>query len=125
MANVLQNYLNLKKDLDFASTDANSHGKTIIQVGSATCEIAAGSNLVRDEFIKLINATGRDDILIKQTGCTGRCAQEPIVGVFIPDKMAVKYQQVTVDKVPVIFQEHVLGKNPVTQIGRASCRERV
>ena len=55
----------------------------IIHVGSATCENAAGADAVRREFAKLVQASGRSDILIKQTGCTGRCAREPIVGVFV------------------------------------------
>jgi NADH:ubiquinone oxidoreductase subunit F (NADH-binding)/(2Fe-2S) ferredoxin len=116
MGNVLQNYENLKKELGPSSTDANALGMTVIQVGSATCEKAAGADFVRDEFIKLINASGRNDIIIKQTGCTGRCSQEPIVGVFAPEQMAIKYQQVTVDKVPQIFQEHVLNNKPVTNL---------
>lgn len=115
MGNVLQNYENLKKALDFASTDANRTGKIIIQVGSATCENAAGAASVRDEFLKLIKATMRDDIIIKQTGCTGRCSQEPIVGVFVPNKLPVKYSQVKVEEVTEIFQEHVLGDKPIAK----------
>lgn len=113
MGNALQNYENLKKDLDFASTDAAGQGKTIVQIGSATCEIAAGSNGVREEFAKLIKASGRGDIELKQTGCTGRCAEEPIVGVFIPGQFAVKYEKVTVEKVQQIFHDHILEKTPV------------
>ncbi len=116
MPNVMLNYDNLKRQLEPSSIDATTHNKTIIQIGSATCEIAAGSLQVRDEFVKLINASGRDDIIVKQTGCTGRCSQEPIVGVFLPEKMPVKYRKVTVDKVPLIFQEHVLNQHPVTQL---------
>lgn len=62
-----------------------------IQVGSATCEHAAGSNDVLDEFHKHVAASGRDDILLHQTGCTGRCSREPIVGVLVPGQMPVKY----------------------------------
>ncbi len=115
MANVLQNYENLKKALDFASTDADNTGKIIIQVGSATCEKAAGADSVRDEFIKMIKASGREDIVIKQTGCTGRCSQEPIVGVFIPKQFPVKYSQVKVEEVLEIFQKHVIGTQPVAK----------
>ena len=60
------------------------HNQIIIQIGSATCENAAGSEVVKSEFQKLIKASGRQDIVIKQTGCTGRCSREPIVGVFVP-----------------------------------------
>jgi NADH:ubiquinone oxidoreductase subunit E len=99
MTEIQKKYEEIVKDIDFMSTDADSHGKTIIQVGSATCEKAAGSDDVRAEFEKLIRASNRDDIMVKQTGCTGRCAQEPIVGVFVPGQMAVKYRQVNVEQV--------------------------
>jgi NADH:ubiquinone oxidoreductase subunit F (NADH-binding)/(2Fe-2S) ferredoxin/Pyruvate/2-oxoacid:ferredoxin oxidoreductase delta subunit len=116
MGKILGNYFKMKEALDYASTDAESQGKTIVQIGSATCEKAAGSDLVKEEFMKLIRASGRDDILVHQTGCTGRCAQEPIVGVFVPGGMAVKYEQVTVDKVNKIFEGHVISKKPVTDL---------
>lgn len=115
MANILLEYETLKRELDFASTDADRTGKTIIQVGSATCEKAAGSDITRNEFLKLIRASGRNDILVKQTGCTGRCSQEPIVSVFVPNQIPVKYSKVTVDKVNEIFNEHILKGSPVTK----------
>lgn len=115
MANVLLEYENLKKELDFASTDADRTGKIIIQVGSATCEKAAGSDIVRAEFQKLIKASSKSDIVIKQTGCTGRCSQEPIVTVFLPNQIPVKYSKVTVEKVNEIFNEHIINSNPVTK----------
>jgi NADH:ubiquinone oxidoreductase subunit F (NADH-binding)/(2Fe-2S) ferredoxin len=113
---VIDNYNQLKSNLDFASTDAKSQGKIIIQVGSATCENAAGAEKVKNEFKKLIAASGRNDILIKQTGCTGRCSQEPIVGVFAPDHFPVKYQKVTVEKVAEIFQKHIIGNKPIPSL---------
>ncbi|MDT3741324.1 MAG: NADH-ubiquinone oxidoreductase-F iron-sulfur binding region domain-containing protein [Candidatus Kapabacteria bacterium] len=116
MPKVIENYNKLKSMLDFASTDAKSHDKIIIQVGSATCENAAGAEIVKNEFMKLIAASGRNDILIKQTGCTGRCSQEPIVGVFAPNHFAVKYQKVTVEKVAEIFQKNILGGKPVPSL---------
>ncbi|MBN1997375.1 NADH-quinone oxidoreductase subunit NuoF [candidate division KSB1 bacterium] len=90
--------------------------KIIIQVGSATCEKAAGSDLVWQEFNKLIRASGRDDIVIKQTGCTGRCAREPIVGVFSPNQIPIKYEKITVPKVQTIFQDHIIGGQTVPEL---------
>ncbi len=87
-------------------------GRTEIQVGSATCENAAGAADVMEEFRRLIAASGRDDIILRRTGCTGRCSREPIVGVVAPGRIPVKYQQVDRDAVHRIFTTHVLGGEP-------------
>ncbi len=84
-----------------------------IQVGSATCEHAAGSNAVLDEFRKHIAASGRDDIVVHQTGCTGRCSREPIVGVMMPGLMPVKYERVDRQMVHAIFTQHIQQGQPV------------
>ena len=84
-----------------------------IQVGSATCEHAAGSDQVFEEFRKHIAAAGRQDIVLHQTGCTGRCSREPIVGVMVPGQMPVKYQQVDRQLVHAIFTQHVQQGRPV------------
>jgi NADH:ubiquinone oxidoreductase subunit F (NADH-binding)/(2Fe-2S) ferredoxin len=102
----------LKRANDFLEQRADG-SRIRIQVGSATCEHAAGSNEVLDEFRKHIAASGRDDIIIHQTGCTGRCSREPIVGIMIPGQMPVKYQQVDRNLVHRIFTEHILQGKPV------------
>lgn len=84
-----------------------------IQVGSATCEQAAGADEVLAEFRKHIAASGRTDILLHRTGCTGRCSREPIVGVMIPGEMPIKYEQVNRDLVHEIFTGHILGGKPL------------
>jgi len=91
-------------------------GKPIrIQVGSATCEHAAGSLAVLDEFRKHLAASAREDIALHQTGCAGRCSREPIVGVILPDRLPVKYERVNRDSVHEIFTRHVLGGQPVLE----------
>ncbi len=92
-----------------ASRPANA---TVIQAGSATCEHAAGALDAAGEFRRLIAASGRDDIILRMTGCTGRCSCEPIVGVFAPGRIPVKYEHVDRDKAHRIFTEHVLGGTP-------------
>ena len=84
-----------------------------IQVGSATCEHAAGSREVLDEFRKHVAASGRDDILLHRTGCTGRCSREPIVGVIAPERMPIKYERVDRPLVHEIFTSHILGGKPL------------
>ncbi|MHB1037872.1 MAG: NADH-quinone oxidoreductase subunit NuoF [Pirellulales bacterium] len=84
-----------------------------VQVGSATCELAAGSGEVLDEFRKHIAAAGRQDIVLHQTGCTGRCSREPIVGVFVPGQMPIKYERVDRELVHEIFTSHLRDSQPV------------
>lgn len=88
-------------------------GPIRIQVGSATCEQAAGADDVFAEFRKHVTASGRTDIILHRTGCTGRCSREPIVGVMIPGQMPVKYGQVDRNLVHDIFAGHILGGKPL------------
>ncbi len=83
-----------------------------IQLGSATCEHAAGSQLIGKELKKHIEASGRDDIRLRRTGCTGRCSREPIISVLNKDGRAVKYQKVDVEAAHQIFTSHVMHGKP-------------
>jgi len=85
----------------------------LIQVGSATCEHAAGSREVLDEFRKHVAASGRDDIILHQTGCTGRCSREPIVGIFMPGQLPIKYERVDRELVHQIFTGHIQKNTPI------------
>jgi len=89
--------------------------RIFIQVGSATCEHAAGSRVVFEEFRKHIAAAGRQDIVLHRTGCTGRCSREPIVGVILPDEIPVKYERVDREAVHEIFTRHVQRGEPVLE----------
>ncbi len=92
---------------------AEGAARVRIQVGSATCENAAGAADVYDEFRKHIRATGRTDVALRRTGCTGRCSCEPIVGVLVPGQMPVKYEKVDRARAHEIFTQHVLNGTPV------------
>ncbi len=110
---VLDQYQNLADQAESLRRQSDLAEKIIIQTGSATCENAAGATDVLDEFRKHIAASGRTDIVLRQTGCTGRCSREPIVGIFFPDKLPVKYQQVNRPLVHEIFTRHVLQGEPL------------
>ncbi|MCK5740010.1 (2Fe-2S) ferredoxin domain-containing protein, partial [bacterium] len=116
MGHALEFYASLHLKMQERLKNSAIDKKVVIQVGSATCEKAAGSDAVKKEFLKLLQASGRDDVIIKQTGCTGRCAREPIVGVFVPGKTPIKYEQVDATKADQIFTEHVLGGRPVPEL---------
>ena len=114
MGKVLDAYKSLSDTVKEKIDRDKTLGKIEIHIGNATCENAAGAQKVRDEFEKLIEASGRDDIIIKQTGCTGRCSAEPIIGIFTPGSSPYKYESVTEEKVRRIFTEHVINGQLVT-----------
>jgi len=110
---VSENFKALAKKMKKAF-EARALGQRIrIQIGSATCEHAAGSIEVFEEFQKHIAASQRDDVLLHQTGCTGRCSREPIVGVVVPGQMPVKYEKVDRAMVHDIFTSHIMQGNPL------------
>lgn len=109
MNSINNNYEALFKKAEEFRNSLGYGEKIRIRVGSATCEHAAGSQIVYEEFKKHIASSGKQDIILEKTGCTGRCSCEPIVGVFIPGKLPVKYQLVKRDTVHKIFMEHVIG----------------
>ena len=75
---VMNGYAVLAEDARRIVRAAEEASAIRIQVGSATCEDAAGANEVFEEFKKHIEAAGRSDITLRRTGCTGRCSREPI-----------------------------------------------
>ena len=121
---VTEFYKALMERTDQALAARGDAGKIVIQVGSATCENAAGAVDVMDEFLKHIQSSGREDVVIHRTGCTGRCSKEPIVGVSVPGKMPVKYERVNRDVVHKIFTNHVQKGIPLAEQILERCRFR-
>ncbi len=113
MGTILQRYEELANQAEASRQERLAGDPIVIQVGSATCEHAAGSRSVMEEFRKHIVASGRADIRLHQTGCTGRCSREPIVGVFVPGKIPVKYERVDRELVHQIFTSHIQNGQPV------------
>ena len=110
---VLEKYKQLAAKAEGVLDQRPDRDAIMIQIGSATCEHAAGSLDVLDEFQKHIAASARTDIHLRQTGCTGRCSREPIVGVAFPGQMPVMYERVDRRLVHDIFTSHILKGVPL------------
>jgi len=116
MPNAVQEfYARLRAQADTTLAESGDQARIHIQIGSATCEHAAGSLEALDEFQKHIQASGRDDIVIHKTGCTGRCSKEPIVGIIAPGRIPVKYERVDRALVHKIFSSHIQKGEPLPQ----------
>ena len=79
----------------------------LVQVGLATCGIAAGAKPVYEA----LRAAFADDanVTVARTGCIGICQLEPLVTVQAGGEPAVIYVKVTPDKLPRIIEEHIRG----------------
>lgn len=112
---VQQSYQTLLENATREIKARDESSKIRIQVGSATCENAAGAREVYNEFRNHIISSGRKDLVLRQTGCTGRCSCEPVVSIGIPGQMPVKYEHVDRELVHTIFSQHILGGQPVSE----------
>ena len=88
--------------------DATVSESTIkVNVGMATCEIAAGSRNVMAVFRDAIDSGEVSGIALGQKGCAGRCYLEPTVEVFIPGETPYKYGKVDAERAKEILQRHL------------------
>jgi len=77
-----------------------------VYVGMATCEIAAGSQEVMDEFKKAVSK-GLTNVYLSKKGCAGRCNLEPTVEIIEENKIPIKYCKINREKAKKIIEEHI------------------
>jgi NADP-reducing hydrogenase subunit HndB len=78
-----------------------------------TCGIAAGARDIMTTFRDLLAQRDMTDVMLTNSGCAGLCAKEPMITVEVVDQAPVKYILVDKEKALRIFEEHVVGGNPV------------
>ncbi len=83
-----------------------SNAKITVHMG--TCGIAAGARPIMNALIKIVEESGRDDVIVTTSGCAGLCSREPMATVELKGETPVKYGDLTEDKIKKIFSEHVL-----------------
>ncbi len=93
----------------------DNHEKIKVEIGMATCGIAAGAREVVTAVLDELSQETVENVVVTQTGCMGICQYEPIVEVFVPGKEKVTYVKVTPEKARRIIKEHVAGGTPVTE----------
>ena len=86
-----------------------------ITVHMGTCGIAAGARPVMSALLKLIEESGAQDIILTSSGCAGLCSHEPMLTVEVKDQAPVKYVNLDAEKTTRIYEEHVVGGNPVAE----------
>lgn len=80
-----------------------------ITVHMGTCGIASGADKVYNILSQELEFSGRKDIFITTSGCTGICNREPLITVERVAEEAIKYADVNEEKARQIFKQHVLA----------------
>jgi NADP-reducing hydrogenase subunit HndB len=101
-----------KAELVMRSTEGK---ETVVIVGMGTCGIAAGAKSSLDAILDEIEKKGLGDVIVKQTGCMGFCANEPTVEVVVPGMPAVIYGNVDEAVARRIVDEHIVNKKLVSE----------
>lgn len=103
--------------------EGGAHVKITVHMG--TCGISAGAEAIQSGVARLVEASGRQDILVTTSGCAGLCSREPMMTVERLGEAPVKYVDLTVAKVEEIFSEHVEKGKIVLRYALAQGMEQV
>jgi NADP-reducing hydrogenase subunit HndB len=100
-----------KQQATFNLREGGNRAKITVHMG--TCGIAAGAREIMTALMEEMDKAKVEDVITTTSGCAGLCAREPMMTVELLNKPPVKYGDVTIDKLKEIFNEHVMGGNPV------------
>jgi len=82
---------------------------TEVQVGLASCGVAAGAEVVFNQFRKILGSK----VVVKPVGCLGMCYNEPLVAVITDSGERFLYKRVDAALAKRIAEEHVKGGTPL------------
>jgi NADP-reducing hydrogenase subunit HndB len=81
-----------------------------------TCGIAAGARDVLGFLIAELGSASAGRVTIRQSGCAGICAQEPMITVTDSGGHEYRYGRLDHAKVKEIVSGHLLGGQPVSRL---------
>ena len=86
-----------------------------IVVGMGTCGIAAGAKQTLEAFIDELDKRSISNVIVKQTGCMGFCANEPTVEVHKPGMPDIVYGRVDDKIARKIVDRHIVQDRLVNE----------
>lgn len=97
-----------------ASGNASSEAfQYTITIGMATCGITAGARTVFTTLLECMTTEGYTGLKIMQTGCFGKCSEEPMMKVEDLEGNTCYYGKLDENKATQIYQEHIRGNRPI------------
>jgi len=90
-------------------------GNVQVIVAMGTCGIAAGARDTMKSVLNFIENEKVGGVTVTQTGCLGRCEEEPIMQVVLGDQAKVVYGKVDSQIAEKIMKQHVQNGQPVKE----------
>ncbi|MDR3333190.1 MAG: (2Fe-2S) ferredoxin domain-containing protein [Synergistaceae bacterium] len=97
------------KESAVRSMRARQMNETRVIVGMGACGIAAGARGVMAAILDEVSLHDLYDVSVLQTGCMGKCKDEPLVEIIRPGEPRLTYKNVKPADVPSIVEEHLTG----------------
>lgn len=94
-------------------------GRAKITVHMGTCGIAAGARKIMTALLRCVDESAVKDVILTTSGCAGLCSREPMMTVELAGQAPVKYVDLTEDRIPRIFTEHVVNGKIVAEYALA------
>jgi NADP-reducing hydrogenase subunit HndB len=84
-------------------------GRAKITVHMDECGLKAGAENILKAVMKEIDDRKLDDIIVTNSGCAGQCSHEPMITVEVfNEPAAVRYGDLSADKIKKIFESHII-----------------
>ncbi len=90
-------------------------GNIQVIVAMGTCGIAAGARDTMKSVLSYIENENVSGVTVTQTGCLGRCEEEPILQGVVGDQPKVVYGKVNTQVAEKIMKQHVQNGQPVKE----------
>ena len=90
-----------------------------VNIHMGTCGIASGARQIMTTVMDEISKRDVKDVIVTTSGCAGLCSREPMITVEVLGAAPVKYVELNPEKMREIFNEHVMGGNPVEKYALA------
>jgi NADP-reducing hydrogenase subunit HndB len=103
----------------------DAEGKAVVNVHLGTCGIASGAREILHAFLQEVEKSGSAEVIVTTSGYAGLCKREPMATIELAGQPAVKYVDLTPEKVARIFAEHLLGGRIVREYALAVGSERL
>lgn len=103
----------LLKTQGISEDEAEKNIRYTVTIGMATCGITAGARPVFTALLECMTEKADETVKILQTGCFGKCSEEPMMKVEDPEGRVYYYGKLNADKVTEIYEKHIQSGQPV------------